>query len=104
MIECTYLDLIEVQYDISNISSIYSIIYVDDTDEITSIINYTLINSFISKPHGIAEKYRIIPTGIVQNEFNPLELWDLQEELQAPKINLMYNQHYLLPSGSECPH
>lgn len=55
LIECTNLDMIEVQLDISNTSSIYSIASVEDIDESTTS-DYILINSFTSKPYGISRK------------------------------------------------
>lgn len=49
LIRCTNLDLIEIQSDISDTSSIYSIVSVEDVEEITLTADYTLINSFTSK-------------------------------------------------------
>lgn len=64
--------------------SVYFIISIDDTEEITPTTYYTLINSLITKPQGIDEKYGITPLDILQNEFNSLNLWELQEEEQEP--------------------
>lgn len=44
-VKCTNLDLIEVQSDISDTSSIYSIISVDDKGEVPYATDYSLINS-----------------------------------------------------------
>lgn len=65
LVGCTNLDLIEIQSDISDTSSIYSIILIDNIEEITPTTDYTLINSFTSKPHGITKKYGITPYDMI---------------------------------------
>lgn len=59
IVGCTNLNLIEVQSDISDTSLVYSIISMDDMEEIPPTTDYSLANSLLAKPYGIAEKYNI---------------------------------------------
>lgn len=57
LVGCMTLNLIKVQLDISDASSIYFIVSVEDMEEIPSFSDHTLINSVTANPYGIADKY-----------------------------------------------
>lgn len=98
--DCTNLDLLEVQSDISNTSSIYSIMSVDDMEEETSSADYSLINSLANPEeeltkYGYASKYGItMPHTVLTQE------WDefVQEYMDQPTERNCMNldQPYLL--------
>lgn len=87
LVSSTNLDLVEVQSDVSTVSSVYSIVSVNDLEEVLSSFDYTLINSFIDTPYGIAEKYSVINFPLQQH------LEDLVESLNdlTPNFNLMFS-------------
>lgn len=90
LVGCTNLDLVEVKFDVSDTSSIYSIIYVEDMEEIPSS-DYTLVNSFLNNPYGLAKKYDI------SSPFFQKDLDDLEEQLDqlySKNFNLMFSQFF----------
>lgn len=87
LIGCTNLDLIKVQYDVFDTSSIYSIISADDMKEIPPSSDYTLINSFTNNPYGMTEKYGL-PQTMFQHHFDDFE--EQLELLQSQNIDLIF--------------
>lgn len=78
-------------------------------EEMTSTIDYTLINSFTIKPYSISEKYGIqyngtMPIGLESLELGDLKDLDEEEEDREKNLNLMNFQLPSSPYKINCPH
>lgn len=91
LVGCTNLNLIEVQLDIYDASSIYSLISIKDMEEFPSTSDYTQVNSFASKPYGIAKN--------ICSLSDHISIWlvDMEEQLellQNDNLDLMFSEWF----------
>lgn len=73
VVNCTEMDLIEIISDVSNESSIYSIVLVDDLEEVTSPNDYETVNELLYEPSSIALKYNLTDQMDMNNSFDELK-------------------------------